>query len=67
MCYNTLLKVTMDLGLWELIIKSSNFVKLFFKKSGQVVITFYNVSENVTKCYNRFRTLVTNYRAVQIF
>ena len=39
----------MDLGLWELIIKSSNFVKLFFKKSGQVVITCYNVSQNVTK------------------
>ena len=29
--------------------KVFKFVKLFFKKSGQVVITCYNVSQNVTK------------------
>ena len=46
MCYNTFLKVTMDLGLWYVTIKSS---KRFFRESGQVVITSYSVVQHVTK------------------
>ena len=54
----------MDIRLWLLI---KNFMKVFFEKSGQVVITSYNALEHVTKCYNGFRTLVTKCQVVQIF
>ena len=54
----------MDLGLWQLTIKQSKFSETIFEKSGEVVIINYNVLRNVTKDYNRFRTLVPNYKVV---
>ena len=57
-----LLKVTRDLGLWW-----SKILKVFLPKSEQVVITSSNALQQVTKDYNGFRTLVTNYKVVQIF
>ena len=54
----------MDIRLWLLI---KNFMKVYFEKSGQVVITSYNALEHVTKGNNGFRTLVTNYQVVHFF
>ena len=62
MRYNTLLKITRDLGPWY-----SKIFNTFFQKSGQAVITSYIALQHVTKGYNGFRTLVTNYKVVQIF
>ena len=62
MRYNTLLKVTRDLGPLQ-----SKILKAFSQKCGQAVITSYNVLQHITKGYNGFRTLVTNHKVVQIF
>ena len=46
--------------------KSSKFSETFFPKRGQAVVTSYNALQHVTKGYNGFRILVTNYKVVQI-
>ena len=56
---NTLLKVTGDLGPCR-----SKILKAFFQKYGHVVITSYNALQHVTKGYNGFSTLATNYKVV---
>ena len=62
MRYNTLLKVTRDLGRWW-----SRILKVFFQRTGQVVITSYNALKDVTKGYNGFRNLAPNYKVIQTF
>ena len=62
MRYKTLLTVRRDLGTWQ-----SKVLKTFFQKCGKVdkLWTRYNALQHVTKGYNGFRTLVTNYKVVQ--
>ena len=67
MRYNTLLKVTMDSGLWYLIMKSTKFLKIFFQKNGQAAITSFNTLKHITKGYKRIRIQETNYEFVENF
>ena len=48
MRYNTLLKITRDLGPWY-----SKIFNTFSQKSGQAVITSYIALQHVTKDYKR--------------
>ena len=60
MCYNTLLKAAMNLGLWQLIKKSSKFSETYFPEKRISFITSYGVLQHITKGYNGFRNLITN-------
>ena len=62
-----LLMVTKDIGTWSSVIMLLKYLEIFFKKSGQAVITSHNGLQHVSQDCKIFKTLVNIYKMVKNF